>query len=58
MDEQVLATRAGAPPELMQDVLAQLDAKHGGAEAYLRRHGLTDAEIDGLRGGLVEPAST
>jgi protein-tyrosine phosphatase len=55
MDEQVLATRAGAPPALMQEVLARLDQRHGGAEAYLRRHGLSDAELDGLCRGLVEP---
>ncbi|MFV0473352.1 MAG: tyrosine-protein phosphatase [Pikeienuella sp.] len=36
----------------MGGFLDHLDAAHGGAEAYLRRHGLGDQEIDALRARL------
>jgi protein-tyrosine phosphatase len=55
VDEQELATRVGAPPALMRSTLAWLHARHGGASGYLRSHGMTNAELDRLRGALVAP---
>jgi protein-tyrosine phosphatase len=45
-----------SPPEFMESALAHLDERHGGARALLRRHGVTDAEMDRLVDLLTEPA--
>lgn len=44
----------GSPPDLMAAVLAGLNERFGGAAAWLRAHGLTDAELGTLRDRLVE----
>jgi protein tyrosine/serine phosphatase len=36
-------------------ILRHLDTQYGGPEAYLRHGGLTDADLDRLRGRLVTP---
>lgn len=42
--------RSHAPrPETMERVLELLDAEHGGPERWLRGHGLTDEDVQGLR---------
>lgn len=53
--EQELAVTVGAPPTLMRDLLGWLRAQYGGAVEYLREHGLSLAELELLRGSLVEP---
>jgi protein-tyrosine phosphatase len=45
--------RVTAPPELMAATLSYLEAEHGGAVGYLSSAGLTDAELQCLRGRLV-----
>jgi protein-tyrosine phosphatase len=45
-----------SPPDFMESALAHLDEEHGGARALLRRHGLTDEELDRLVELLTEPA--
>ncbi len=57
-DEERERARAyqATPPENLRVVLRHLDERYGGAEAYLRRGGLTDAQLDALRVRLVEPA--
>jgi protein-tyrosine phosphatase len=55
ISEQELAAKVGAPAPLMRMVLAWLRREHGGAAGYLRHHGMTDAELDGLRAALIEP---
>jgi protein-tyrosine phosphatase len=45
-----------SPPEFMESALAHLDRYHGGARALLRRHGVTDDEMDRLVDLLTEPA--
>jgi protein-tyrosine phosphatase len=55
VDEQELATKVGAPPELIRSALLWLREHHGGPESYLRAHGMTDAELGRLREALVEP---
>jgi protein-tyrosine phosphatase len=54
MREQELMQNMGAPPEVMERALDHLDRVHGGAVAYLRRHGLAD--VDALRAALLETA--
>jgi protein-tyrosine phosphatase len=44
----------GAPPERMIATLEHLARRWGGAEAYLRQHGLTAEEVGALRDRLVE----
>ena len=44
-------------PEYIDDTLEHLDQRHGGAQAFLRRNGMTDAELVRLRALLTEPAS-
>jgi protein-tyrosine phosphatase len=56
LDEQALASKLGAPRELMLEILAELRARHGGVAGYLAAHGLRDDELDALRGALVAPA--
>jgi protein-tyrosine phosphatase len=46
-----------SPPEFMEGALAHLDEQHGGARALLRRHGLSDTELDRLVALLTEPAA-
>ena len=43
----------GSPADLMLATLEDLDARYGGAEAYLRQIGLHDAELDALRTALL-----
>jgi protein-tyrosine phosphatase len=44
----------GCPADLMLATLADPDARFGGVEAYLRRIGLLDEEIETLRSALVD----
>jgi protein-tyrosine phosphatase len=44
-----LVRMIGAVPETMLGVLAHLDARHGGAERYLRAAGVAEADLDLLR---------
>jgi protein-tyrosine phosphatase len=53
ISEQEIAVKVGAPPELMRRALAWLRA-HDGAASYLRRHGLSDQQLAGLRRGLTD----
>lgn len=41
-------------PEYIGDALEHLDRRHGGAQAFLRRNGVTDVELDRLRDSLTE----
>jgi protein-tyrosine phosphatase len=45
--------RLTAPPALMASVLADLDARYGGAEPYLISAGLSTADLDLLRARLL-----
>lgn len=45
-----------SPPEFMESALAHLDEQHGGARSLLRRHGVTDGELEHLVALLTEPA--
>jgi protein-tyrosine phosphatase len=45
-----------SPPEFMASALEHLDARHGGARSLLRRHGVSDVEMDLLVERLTEPA--
>ena len=47
-----------SPPAFIEGALAHLDDRHGGARRLLRRHGVTDAEMDRLVELLTEPAGT
>ena len=38
----------------MERTLAHLDGKYGGIEAYIRAIGLTERQIEALRGMLIE----
>lgn len=49
-----LARWLGVVPETMAGVLAHLDARHGGAEAYLRAAGVADADLERLRRRIRE----
>jgi protein-tyrosine phosphatase len=53
--EQELAVKVGSPPELMQETLAWLRERHGGAREYLMGNGMTPTELDALRDALVVP---
>jgi protein-tyrosine phosphatase len=46
-----------SPPEFMESALAHLDERHGGARRLLRRHGVTDSELDRLVERLTESAT-
>ena len=48
----------GAEAGTMHAFLDHLDARHGGAEDYLRRHGLSEAELDALRRRLAPERET
>jgi protein-tyrosine phosphatase len=48
-----LATESPAP--VMRALLESVDERWGSAAEYLRANGMTDAELDALRGALVEP---
>jgi hypothetical protein len=43
----------GATPDLIMPALAHLDRRYGGAGAYLRRHGASDATLARLRAKLT-----
>jgi len=58
VSEQELAVKVGAPAELMGKVLEKLRREYGGAEGFLKAHGLTDDELDALRRRLVEPLAS
>jgi protein-tyrosine phosphatase len=47
-----LATRSPAP--VMRALLETLDAEYGSPAAFLRAHGLTEAELERLRAALIE----
>ncbi len=49
-----LARIMGATPETMLGILAHLEARHGGAERYLRTAGVAEADIDQLRQHIRE----
>ena len=52
---QHLATDVlSALPQTMADTLDLLESDHGGIEAYVRRAGLGDHAIDGIRRRLLE----
>jgi protein-tyrosine phosphatase len=53
--EQEAAVKVGSPPALMRETLEWLRENHGGTEAFLRSHGMTDAEFETLRTALVVP---
>lgn len=44
-----------SPPEFIESALEHLDQRHGGARHLLRRHGLTELELDELADRLTEP---
>jgi protein-tyrosine phosphatase len=45
------------PPAVMAELLAELRRDHGSVIDFVSTLGITDAEIDALRGRLIEPAS-
>lgn len=49
---EALATKSPAP--VMRALLARIDEEFGSAAGYLRAHGLTAGELNGLRSALVE----
>jgi protein-tyrosine phosphatase len=51
---QALAVRLGASPQLIEDVVRRLRARHGGADGYLVDHGLPAGALDALAQALVE----
>lgn len=51
--EQALAVKLGAPAELMQTVLSDLRASHGGAADYLLAHGLEPGALERIETALV-----
>jgi protein-tyrosine phosphatase len=53
--EQVLAVAMTAPPDAIAAGLDHLRREYGGAEAYLRRHGVEPVTVERLRAALVEP---
>ena len=54
-DWRATAVTVESPPEHMRQALDHLEARHGGAAALLRRHGITPAELDHLVDLLTEP---
>jgi protein-tyrosine phosphatase len=60
-DEHLVDWRADAlevecVPEYMAGALSHLERRHGGAHELLRRHGLTESELDRLTDLVTEPA--
>lgn len=53
LGEQRIAVALTAPPAAMTETPRYLEAEHGGAEAYLRGHGMSDEEFDRLRAALA-----
>ncbi|MEV4418896.1 tyrosine-protein phosphatase [Patulibacter sp. NPDC049589] len=53
LGEQRIAVALTAPPAAMTEALRNLQDAHGGAEAYLRRHGMQDPEFEALRAALA-----
>lgn len=45
----------GSPAEVLERTIDRLDERYGGAAAYLRRHGVADADLATLRTRLVDP---
>lgn len=52
---QLSALLAHSPAAAMADTLAYIDAEHGGADAYLRAHGLSADELTDLHDRLIDP---
>jgi len=50
-----MAVFATTRPQTMRDTLAHVRERYGGAEAYLRAHGLPDGAAEALREQLVVP---
>jgi protein-tyrosine phosphatase len=48
----------GTPPAAIEQAFAWIDAEHGGASAYLRTGGATDAELRALRARLADNVSS
>jgi protein-tyrosine phosphatase len=42
-----------SPAELMRKTLQEINSTYGGAEQYLKNHGMTDTELDNLRAALI-----
>jgi protein-tyrosine phosphatase len=42
-----------SPAELMRKTLQEINSTYGGAEQYLKSHGMTDTELDNLRAALI-----
>lgn len=55
ISEQAMASKLGAPRELMLRVLAGLRERHGSPAGYLEHHGLPAEDRDALRAALVAP---
>jgi protein-tyrosine phosphatase len=62
IDDEVLRRRWSgiqhSRPETIRTMLAHLDNHYGGAEPYLRTHGVSDAELARVRTRLREPESS
>ena len=58
MTEQEIAVKVGSPASLMRETLDWLREHHGGPQAFLRGHGMTDAEFETLRTALVVRGAT
>jgi protein tyrosine/serine phosphatase len=53
-DERALRLRIGSsPPQVMHDVLAELERRHGGVEGYLQEAGLSDETLERVRSRLL-----
>jgi hypothetical protein len=52
--ERALRLRIGSsPPQVMSDVLAELERRHGGVDGYLREAGLSNPTLEGVRSRLL-----
>ncbi len=55
-DWRVGSIEVDSPPEYMESSLEHLDTQHGGAAAFLRANGVTEAELLALIELMTEPA--
>ncbi|HEV3463910.1 MAG TPA: tyrosine-protein phosphatase, partial [Actinomycetota bacterium] len=55
-ERQAMIARYAPTAEVMLEVLARLEERHGGVEPYLRSTGLREDDLDRLRERLVGPA--
>lgn len=53
MAHDAIAVATQSPAPVMRELLDGIDAEYGSAADYLRAHGLTSAELDGLGAALV-----